>query len=139
MFEQVKLKEYKNLSELVVANCIPKEFRSMKTDHDNSETTNLHIRVTVAEKEKILNNAKKAGLRLSRYVRNCCLKDNVIVLTDLSVLIKELNKVGVNLNQISRLCNEQLITCPDISETKEELKKIYKELMKLSKKTQPGR
>lgn len=133
------MKEYRNLSELVILNCIPKEFQSIKTDNSNSETAHLHIRVTVEEKEKLLNSAKEAGLNLSRYVRNCCTGKAFVIIPDVKELAKELNKVGVNLNQITRLCNQGLIQCPDITETREELQKIYKELTRLMKKSQPGR
>ncbi len=127
------------MSELVILNCIPKEFQSIKTDNSNSETAHLHIRVTVEEKEKMINSAKEAGLNLSRYVRNCCLDSAIVVIPNMKEFTRELNKIGVNLNQITRLVNQGLIQSPDIFEAKEELKKIYKELTKLNKKTQPRR
>lgn len=127
------------MSELVILNCIPKEFQSIKTDNSNSETAHLHIRVTVEEKEKMINSAKEAGLNLSRYVRNCCLDSAIVVIPNMKEFTRELNKIGVNLNQITRLINQGLIQSPDIFEAKEELKKIYKELTKLNKKTQPRR
>ncbi|SFR77525.1 plasmid mobilization protein [Anaeromicropila populeti] len=99
----------------------------------------IEVRVTEEEKKAILEKAAQANMKESRYIRNCCLGKEIVVIEDLKGFARELNKVGTNLNQIARLCNEGLIQCPDIVETKEELKKIYQELIKLNKKTQPSR
>lgn len=135
----VSEKGYKNVSELIRACCLTKEIDENE-ESDNSKTNDrLFIRVTEEEKKQIREDAKKAEIKLSRYVRNCCLGKNLVVITDLKDFARELNKVGVNLNQLTRLANEGLIQSPDAFEAKEELKKIYKELTKLNKKTQPGR
>lgn len=76
---------------------------------------------------------------MSRFVRNSCLEKELIVIEDLKEFTKELHKIGVNLNQITRLCNEGLIQCPDIKETQETLKNIFQELVKLKKHTRLGR
>ena len=134
-------KGYKNESELIRACCLLKEIDENE-ESDNSKTNDrLFIRVTEEEKKQIREDAKKAGINLSRYVRNCCLgkSKNLVVITDLKDFARELNKIGVNLNQITRLANEGLIQSADAFEAKEELKKIYKELTKLNKKTQPRR
>lgn len=107
--------------------------------NEKSLDERLYVKVTRAEKEHILEMAEKTGMKLTRYARNCCLSEKIYVIEDLKGFAQELNRVGVNLNQIARLCNEGLIQCPDITETKDELQKIYKELTKLNKKVRTYR
>lgn len=141
MKELVKKKGYDSLSELIVKSCIGKDVLYSEQRCMSSEKLNdrIFIRVTKEEKQEMSKKAEKAGLKFSRYVRNACLSENIIVINGFKEFARELNKVGVNLNQIARLCNEGLIQCPDINEVKEELQKIYKELTRLMKKSQPGR
>lgn len=99
----------------------------------------VYVRVTAEEKAKMIQNANLIGVTLSRYVRNSCLEKEIILIDDLKEFAKELNKIGTNLNQITRLCNEGFVQCPDIKETRDELQKIYKELVKLNKKVRLSR
>lgn len=99
----------------------------------------VYVRVTAEEKAKMLQNANVMGVTLSRYVRNSCLEKEIILIDDLKEFAKELNKIGTNLNQIARLCNEGFVQCPDIKETRDVLQKIYKELLKLNKKVRLSR
>lgn len=127
---------YETLTDFVLARCLNENERSSYEYHKHLEQLDMRIyaKVTPEEKQIILAKVQQSGCKnLSRYIRNCCMGE-IIVLTDLKVFSMELHKVGVNLNQITRLCNEGLITCPDITETKEELKKVYGELAKLNKK-----
>ncbi|WOO35760.1 plasmid mobilization relaxosome protein MobC [Anaerocolumna sp. AGMB13020] len=106
----------------------------------NSDPESIHIRVTAEEKKQIIEKYKISGINnLSRFVRLCCQNKQIIVINDLKVLAKELHKVGNNLNQITMLCHQGLIQTPDITETKDNLSKVYQELVKLNKKVKPGR
>jgi len=134
-------KGYNNLSELILS-CLEHvhDIESKpSTNIEDNVNEKLYVRVKKDEKRIIQKNAKAAGLNVSRYVRNCCIGKSLVVIPDVKEFGKALNKVGGNLNQIARLCNQGLIDCPDISETKEVMKEIYKELTKLMKKIQPGR
>lgn len=136
-------KGYNSLSELILS-CLENvlEIDNKKVHLPGIEdkvNERLYVRVTKEEKRSIQENAKEAGLNVSRYVRNCCIGKSLVIIPDVKEFGKALNKVGGNLNQIARLCNQGLIDCPDISETKEVMKEIYKELTKLTKKIQPRR
>lgn len=128
---------YSTLTDFVLACCLDAKERSPYYEPKESlgkEDIRISVKVTAEEKQLILTKAQQSGCKnLSRYIRNCCIGE-IIVLTDLKDFSTELHKVGVNLNQIARLCNEGLITCPDIRETKEELKKVYDKLVTLNKK-----
>lgn len=127
---------YSTLTDFVLACCLDAKERSPyePKKYLEQEDIRISVKVTAEEKQLILTKAQQSGCKnLSRYIRNCCIGE-IIVLTDLKDFSTELHKVGVNLNQIARLCNEGLITCPDIRETKEELKKVYDKLVTLNKK-----
>lgn len=71
---------------------------------------------------------EKAGIdNRSAYIRKMCL-DGVIVNTDLKILKElsyEINKIGVNINQITKQLNEmQNISKEDIADLKSMLKSI---------------
>ena len=142
-----KAEGFENVSEFLTAKLFASDGICNKNNvqhkrlsiNEKSLDERLYVKVTRAEKEHILKMAEKTGMKLTRYARNCCLSEKIYVIEDLKGFAQELNKVGVNLNQITRLCNEGYIQCPDIVEVKEELKKVYKELVKINKKVRPYR
>lgn len=102
--------------------------------------TKLEIRVTEYEKEEILKRYEQTDIKnFSRFVRNCCLNNPVIIISELKDFSKQLNKIGNNLNQLTLLCHQGLIATPDITETKDTLQLIYKELISLNKKVKLSR
>ena len=135
-------KGYSTLSELVhscLENVLELDNKEVPSSNEDKVNERICARVTAEEKRIIQENANVAGLNVSRYVRNCCTGKSLVIIPDVKEFGIALNKVGGNLNQIARLCNQGLIDCADISETKEVMKDIYKELIKLTKKIQPGR
>ena len=65
-------------------------------------------RITQKQKEQLEKNAAASGMKLSAYVRSCIegkevmAKDNYLVLKE---LINEINKIGININQIAKTFN----------------------------------
>lgn len=105
-----------------------------------SNPERIELRVTPDEKKLILDRFEKSGMKnLSRFVRNCCFDKPIVVIHDLKEFARELNSIGNNLNQITMLCHQGLIDTPDISQTRDYLKKIYEELVKLNNKNRLGR
>ncbi len=114
----------------------PYQFERM----EKSDSNRMVFRVTKDEKEKILEKYKLSHINnFSRFIRNCCLDKPIIVFSELSDFAKQLNKIGNNLNQLTMLCHQGLIADPDIKETTDCLKNIYKELSVLQKKFKLGR
>lgn len=130
------------MSEYLIAKCFDnskrKNITALMPDASTGDER-IYIRVTSDEKQKIKEKANQVGINTSRYIRNICLEKDIIVIENLKEFARELNKIGNNLNQIARLCNEGLIQCADIRETQETLKEIYSELVKLKKTTRLGR
>lgn len=141
LLSKAKENGYVNLSEFILAQCLEHEVKNnnQKTTAGVSGEDRVYVRVTAEEKQKMIENAKLMGVTLSRYVRNSCLEKDIIIVNDLKDFTKELHKIGVNLNQIARLCNEGHIQCPDITKTQQALKAMFEELVKLKKQTRPGR
>ena len=80
------------------------------------------------EMELLKKNMEKAGIdNRSAYIRKMCL-DGVIINTDLKILKDlsyEINKIGTNINQITKQLNEMQNIC---KEDVESLKKMLKSI-----------
>ena len=81
--------------------------KNAKISKENRYSDRIYIRLQPTDKSRILEHAKKAGLSLSEYMRRMSC-DGKIVVNDNRAdvgLIRELNKIGVNLNQMVRKFN----------------------------------
>ena len=102
------------------------------TTNNSEHLHQIHFRVTPKEYEMIRTNQTKTGLRMSEYARKL-LMGNVVVTAppaDLNILIREIKRVGSNLNQLLRKLNSlgiahsyELDNCA--SDIQEVLKLIY--------------
>lgn len=72
-------------------------------------TKQMNIRVTNTEYEKIEEKANYCKLSISDYVRKQALDGAIIKMETLDIkeLSNELNKIGVNINQIAKHINEK--------------------------------
>jgi len=82
------------------------------------------------------NNISKANLTCSGYLRKCSLDKTIIVIPGIRDLIIEIKRIGTNLNQITRSANEGSIKIlgDDLSDIKEDLKKVWEQLAATLKK-----
>lgn len=76
----------------------------------NRKSSTVKIRVTDSEAAAIKSKANQWGLTVSQYLRDAALRHRVtkMIITnnsDLNLLTAEVNKVGINLNQIARRLN----------------------------------
>ncbi|MCD8090186.1 MAG: MobC family plasmid mobilization relaxosome protein [Clostridiales bacterium] len=90
----------------------------------------LYVMVTKEEKEAIKQKMSKLGMtNLGDFVR-LCLTVNPIVHIDVSKineLIYEINKIGVNINQIAKAANtSKNVYQSDIEDVKQQLDKLNK-------------
>lgn len=67
----------------------------------------IHFRVTPGEYRKIQDDVNNSGLRLSEYARRIFKGETVVAAppADLNVLIREMKRVGSNLNQLLKKLN----------------------------------
>jgi hypothetical protein len=131
---QMKKLGYKRESEYVLACCLQgtdvRMISYSKVENlEDSKSLTIKARITEQERKDILLRFNKSGLTsFSKFIRNCCMENPIISIDGMKELSLELNKIGNNLNQITMLCHQGLISNPDIDETVNILKKIYKEL-----------
>lgn len=97
------------------------------------KTKRKSVRLSKEEEKKILKKANTAGLNFSQYVREAALFHQVIVVSDIKDLYVQVAKVGNNLNQLTMLCHQGLVTSPNLEETKEMLNQVQIQLEEVLK------
>jgi len=105
-----------------------------------SGSKRILFKVTEVERELIIKRYEASRYNnFSRFVRNCCMGNPILIVGDIKGITHELHKVGNNLNQLTLLCHQGLITAPDLTEIHDLLLRIYHELIKIVKKIDSGR
>ena len=92
----------------------------------------VSVRMTPAEKEALDRNAEKAGLSRTEYLIRNALDKGVCVFgsrEQMDQLIHEVNKIGVNINQIAKVFNRGMVHTG--SHQLEKLQKDFSELTDL--------
>lgn len=92
----------------------------------------LTIRVTQAEKDAIIVNAMRAGKNLTDYILS--VNDRAIISPppDLSPLLRELKRVGANINQVAAKVNSGVSYVPGLREVAELQAEILRQLRALT-------
>jgi len=97
----------------------------------------ISFRLSEDEKEKVKQMAKDFGLSVSDYLRlqilnSPQLRRKKIQCREYEQLLREINKIGVNLNQIARYCNYKrdidIAVLEALSRIEDELLKIVEQL-----------
>jgi DNA polymerase/3'-5' exonuclease PolX len=65
------------------------------------------IRVSEADYAKLKRDAEKVGVRFAEHIRQLLTTGKSVNTDALALLRKEINKIGVNINQIAHACNAQ--------------------------------
>ena len=93
---------------------------------------NKQINIRLAENEfrDVYQMLEKTDLSLSEYIRKCILGKEIKVISGLKGLIWELNRIGNNLNQLTRKVNEgKVVQLGDnISEINDNLNVLFKKI-----------
>jgi hypothetical protein len=97
----------------------------MKTQ---SRTAILSFRVTPEEKNKIIEKAFTSYREPSMYLRDCALNKQIIVVPGAEQIAGELRRIGNNLNQLTREVHAGFVSEIDLTETREELKTVWRSL-----------
>ena len=88
-------------------------------------TEDIHLRLTPTEKKEIEEKAKLANQSVANYLITLSQNQRIVVAKKMPKLITEINKIGVNINQITAVAN----TTKYVS--KEMLRKVREELTKV--------
>lgn len=94
----------------------------------------INIRLTEKEKSIIESKAKKYNMTITKFIVSSCLKDRIIIVNGLDKIDSELRRIGNNINQLTRLANEKIITVVYLKELRMEVNNIWQLLKQLVQK-----
>ena len=96
----------------------------------------LSFWLTQEELEGLKTRISNTNLNQSTYIRKSILDKNITVIPGIRDFTIEIKRIGNNLNQITRLANEGSIKIlgNDLSDIKEDLKKVWEQLASTLKK-----
>lgn len=94
----------------------------------------INIRLTEKEKSIIEVKAKKLNMTITKFIVSSCLKDKIVIVKGLDRVDTELRRIGNNINQLTRLANEKIITVIDLKELRMEVNNIWQLLKQLVQK-----
>ena len=94
----------------------------------------INIRLTEKEKSIIEVKAKKLNMTITKFIVSSCLKDKIVIVNGLDKVDSELRRIGNNINQLTRLANEKIITVIDLKELRMEVNNIWQLLKQLVQK-----
>ena len=81
-------------------------------------------RMAAEDRATIKELAKSANMSMSNYVTSCCLGQQIIIIEGLKEVLKELNAIGNNLNQLVTLAHTGKITVANLNEVRQLLADI---------------
>lgn len=103
---------------------------------EKKQNKNRHFNFRVNEKEynKIKSKIEKSKLNTSEYLLKTAMDKDIIVIDGLEEIIVQLRKIGNNINQLTKLCNQGKITNINLEEVKKGMKYIWQLLSLLIQK-----
>lgn len=94
----------------------------------------INIRLTEKEKSIIESKSKKLNITITKFIISSCLKDKIVIINGLDNIDTELRRIGNNINQLTRLANEKIITVINLKELRMEVNNIWQLLKQLVQK-----
>lgn len=85
----------------------------------------ITIRVTDEMNDKLLDESKKLNISKNAYINILLIKRKVNIFDGKKDIFLELNRIGNNLNQLTKLANSHIINVVDLKDVKSELKNIW--------------
>ena len=94
---------------------------------NKSRPKQLSFRVNEEEYQKLQERVQESGKNQQEYILSCVLDKKIVNTDGIKELIPELKRIGNNLNQIAKKCNEGgvLPSEAEVREQGEELKKVW--------------
>lgn len=96
----------------------------------------MNFRVSKEEKELIRRKALSTFLLPSDYIRKCAVDKKIVIINGLDEFQVELRRIGNNINQLTKLCNDGAITCLELNNVKKELNKLWQSVSSCLQKVQ---
>ena len=90
------------------------------------------IRATEKEFEQIKKNVEKSKLTQNKFLLQSALNKEINVVEGIKDLVIETKRIGVNLNQLTKLANQGKVDCSEeMAEINEELVEVWQSLRQL--------
>lgn len=86
----------------------------MSENRKRNET--LTVRLTKTERDRIAEKAARAGLSLTEYILALSRDTPILVPPDMTPVLRELKRIGNNLNQIAAKVNSGVAYVPDLKD-----------------------
>ena len=99
-----------------------------------SKDKKINIRLTEQEKNLIEKKANNCNMTITKFILSSCLKDKIVIINGLDKVDSELRRIGNNINQLTKLANERVITAVDLKEVRMEVINIWQLLKQLAQK-----
>lgn len=78
---------------------------------------------------------KKSKLKKTEYLRKSALEKDIFVIGGIRQLAYQLSKIGNNINQLTKLINQGIISdTGDLKKLEEEYQRVFEEILEISKK-----
>ena len=98
-----------------------------ESSHEQDKTETLSFRVNEEEYQQLQEKVFQSGKNQQEYILSCVLEKQIVNTDGIKELIPELKRIGNNLNQIAKRCNEGgvLPSEAEVREQGEELKQVW--------------
>lgn len=101
----------------------------------NDKKNKYSFRVNDEDYKKIEKNIEKSKLNITEYLTKSALNQEIVVIDGLKDLVLEVNRIGVNLNQLTKLSNQGKVNCSkELEEINQELVEVWQLLRQLIQK-----
>ena len=105
---------------MIVSYCVglnsEEKILDFKEDNKLNKTKSITFRVTEHDKKSITSRAKTAKMKTSDFCRNAALSKEIRSIEGLDKVSYQLSKIGGNINQIAKKCNQRQIVNPDLKD-----------------------
>jgi hypothetical protein len=99
-----------------------------------TKTKQINFRVSEKDYTSINKKCAASGLNMSNYILRYALKKEIVILEGFKDFYTELHRIGVNLNQLTKLCNEGQISSVSLDAMKEEVNRVWQSLNSLTQR-----
>lgn len=98
-----------------------------------TQTKQVVIRMTEEEFEEMKRRVEKSGKKQAEFLREAILKKTIVSTEGMKALVPELKRIGNNINQIARSCNEgRQATYAEVKQIEKELGEVWQLLRRLA-------
>ncbi len=110
----------------------PLQIRGKK--YPRRRSANIAIHVTPQEKDMILSKAESVHMTITDFIISAVKEERIVVCEDLTPLFTELKRIGNNVNQIAFKVNSGAVSAVELTETRQELSDISRQLAAIARR-----